>query len=427
MRFFRNPFVIVMSNDLLFLSPAPFMIGSCRIDPGARRVTRDNTETVLRPKAMSLLAALASVAPEPLSRHQILDVVWPDVTVGDDSVTQVVRELRRAFGQRGRLGGPLQTLQKGGYRLIHPVDPVVPRVAPAVRQRGSGAKPGAALVDAQLACAEARRLRERNGVNALQMALDLCREAVAMAPDYAPALAEYAVSLADCALFSPGHAQDLHQGAEMASRAIFQRPDLACGYLAQGVVCDAMGATDCGMAAFAKALDRAPSDPGVHYLLARLCYAAGDFPRAARAATEAARLRPDDYCAPYLAAGALAAVGDTAQSAAVARMALNRLRQRLAADGQEPRANNIVGALLARAGQANAALADVAAYERAGGQITYYNAAAYAWLGEVDIALHRLQENIDTGYRNFRWIRHDPSLNSLRGMPAFERIAAHAN
>jgi DNA-binding winged helix-turn-helix (wHTH) protein len=33
-----------------------------------------------------------------VSRDALLAAVWPDVTVGDDSLTQVIRKLRKALG-----------------------------------------------------------------------------------------------------------------------------------------------------------------------------------------------------------------------------------------------------------------------------------------------------------------------------------------
>lgn len=75
----------------------------------------DGTEVPLRPKSFALLRLLVENAGRLLDRDTIMAAVWPDVTVTDDSITQCVRELRRALGDDAqRL---IRTLPKRGYIL----------------------------------------------------------------------------------------------------------------------------------------------------------------------------------------------------------------------------------------------------------------------------------------------------------------------
>lgn len=84
----------------------------------------DGTEIALRPKSFDLLAILAGNPRRTLSRDNLLDAVWPGVTVTEESVTQCVREVRRAIGDPdGRL---LRTVARRGYRLDLEVVPVTP-------------------------------------------------------------------------------------------------------------------------------------------------------------------------------------------------------------------------------------------------------------------------------------------------------------
>jgi DNA-binding winged helix-turn-helix (wHTH) protein/tetratricopeptide (TPR) repeat protein len=69
----------------------------------------------LRAKAWAVLLHLAERPGEVVSREALLDAVWPDVTVTDDSVTQCVAELRRALGEDG--GRLLRTVPRRGYVL----------------------------------------------------------------------------------------------------------------------------------------------------------------------------------------------------------------------------------------------------------------------------------------------------------------------
>ena len=96
-----------------------------------RASLRDETgaEVALRPKSVDLLLALAREPGRVLSRDELLDAVWPNVTVTEGSITQCVREIRRAIGDpEGRI---LRTVMKRGYCLEVPVDAVSPQPEPA--------------------------------------------------------------------------------------------------------------------------------------------------------------------------------------------------------------------------------------------------------------------------------------------------------
>jgi TolB-like protein len=71
------------------------------------------TEVALRPKAFTLLRQLVENAGRLIDRDEIMAAVWPGVIVTDDSVTQVVKEIRRALGDaEQRL---LRTVPRRGF------------------------------------------------------------------------------------------------------------------------------------------------------------------------------------------------------------------------------------------------------------------------------------------------------------------------
>src|SRR5580658_10349941 len=73
------------------------------------------TEVALRPKCLDLLLTLARNPGRIMSRDELFDAVWPDVTVPEDSIAQCVREVRRSIGDpEGRI---LRTVVKRGYCL----------------------------------------------------------------------------------------------------------------------------------------------------------------------------------------------------------------------------------------------------------------------------------------------------------------------
>ena len=110
---------------------APFSLGPWRVDPAACELSNGAGVVRLRPKVMDLLTALARNPGQVLSKNCLLDMVWPDVTVGDASLTVAVGELRDALGDDLESPSFIETIPRRGYRLIAPVerldrDPVRP-------------------------------------------------------------------------------------------------------------------------------------------------------------------------------------------------------------------------------------------------------------------------------------------------------------
>jgi adenylate cyclase len=78
-----------------------------------RGVLRDGRGAVdLRPKAFHLLACLVENAGRVMPKEELLDTIWPDVTVTEDSLTQCIGELRRTLGQAA---SAIKTVPRRGY------------------------------------------------------------------------------------------------------------------------------------------------------------------------------------------------------------------------------------------------------------------------------------------------------------------------
>ena len=69
-------------------------------------LAEDGSELPLRPKSFALLRLLVENAGRLLDRDAIMAAVWPDVFVTDDSITQCVRDVRRALGDEARAPAP---------------------------------------------------------------------------------------------------------------------------------------------------------------------------------------------------------------------------------------------------------------------------------------------------------------------------------
>lgn len=72
-------------------------------------------EIALRPKSFEVLRHLLLNAGRVVSKGELMQAVWPGVTVGDESLAQCISEIRRSLGDDGpRI---VKTVQKRGYML----------------------------------------------------------------------------------------------------------------------------------------------------------------------------------------------------------------------------------------------------------------------------------------------------------------------
>ena len=93
----------------------------------------DGAERRLRPKSFALLRFMVENAGRLLDRDEIMRVVWPEVIVTDDSITQCIKEIRRAIDDNeSRI---VRTIPKRGYMFVAeiPPDPSAAAEAPVAR------------------------------------------------------------------------------------------------------------------------------------------------------------------------------------------------------------------------------------------------------------------------------------------------------
>lgn len=118
-------------------------VGDWAVDPALNQLSAAGKTVKLEPKAMAVLMYLAVRPGQVVSREVLLSAVWSGVVVSDDSLTQVVIKLRKALGDVPEKPAYIQTISKGGYRLIASVvrspeiftAPVRPDVGPVNAKR----------------------------------------------------------------------------------------------------------------------------------------------------------------------------------------------------------------------------------------------------------------------------------------------------
>ncbi len=393
-------------------APAVLLVGDWRVDVAARSATDGTNAARLSPRAVRLLQVLASAPGEALSRQRLLDAVWPDVFVGDESLTQTVTELRRVMG--GRI---IETIPKHGYRLVAPVE---------AGAGGDAVQPKAAAdgfdLGAYQLCLDARQALMRGGPGAISQPATLTAEAVARAPQFAMARAEYAIALTYLWLYQRDDHHGLDQAVAEAEQAVRLRPDLAIAHAAMGFALGAAGRHGEMRRSLERAMARDANDAEVHMLATRALFAARDYRCTAALAERAAMLNTDDFRPLYFAARS-ASLFDPLRGRRNAQACLARIRARLALDPSEPRALNTLGPVYTLLGLPDEAVRAVESQGCALSPCQFYDSIAYSAVGDWDRATESFASVVENGWRHADWLTAEPSLGPFRDHPRFHRVA----
>lgn len=94
------------------------------VDFSALQIELNGQKHPIEAKQMALLKLLVEYQGEAVTRTQIMDRVWPDVIVSDNSVSQAVTQLRKALADPQDQPKFIRTIPRKGYQLIAKVEPV---------------------------------------------------------------------------------------------------------------------------------------------------------------------------------------------------------------------------------------------------------------------------------------------------------------
>jgi Tol biopolymer transport system component/DNA-binding winged helix-turn-helix (wHTH) protein len=109
---------------------ANFTAGEALIQPALNRISIHGRVAQVEPKVMQVLALMASRPGSVISRETFLDTVWNGVVADDYLLNRAISELRKILDDDPQAPRYIETIRKGGYRLIAPIAPA--RVAAAV-------------------------------------------------------------------------------------------------------------------------------------------------------------------------------------------------------------------------------------------------------------------------------------------------------
>ncbi|MDJ0788607.1 MAG: AAA family ATPase [Myxococcota bacterium] len=102
----------------------------CRLDPERRELSVAERPVELQPKAFSLLTYLATNAERVVSKQELLEEIWDDVSVTESSLTRAMSLIRTTLRDAGCTREVVKTVRGLGYAMAVPVE------------EGAGAPPG---------------------------------------------------------------------------------------------------------------------------------------------------------------------------------------------------------------------------------------------------------------------------------------------
>jgi TolB-like protein/Tfp pilus assembly protein PilF len=109
-----------------------YSLSDLRIDTGRQLVSRDADPIPLPKLSYDLLLALVRAAPNLVSLDELMRLVWPDVVVSPETVSQRIKLLRDALGDDPRVPRYIAGLRGRGYQVVAAVEEIddTPAVTP---------------------------------------------------------------------------------------------------------------------------------------------------------------------------------------------------------------------------------------------------------------------------------------------------------
>ncbi len=108
----------------MILPPGKFRVGDYEVEPRMLEVRRGGEVVKLEPKVMGVLVDLATAAGETRTKEEIMDSVWPDVTVGEAVLSRSISLLRSTLKDDPKSPRYIETIPRIGYRFVGEVEPL---------------------------------------------------------------------------------------------------------------------------------------------------------------------------------------------------------------------------------------------------------------------------------------------------------------
>ncbi len=259
----------------------------------------------------------------------------------------------------------------------------------------------------------------------MEFAIQMFLQAIEIDPSYALAHA----GIADCAAYlysNIEHNEAYRQQADASSRrALELDPDLAEAHVSRGLALSLLNRPEEAEQMFEEATRLNPNLFEAYYFYARDAFSQGNQEKAIELYKRASELRPEDYQAPLLVAQIYEDLGRKDEAETARRSGVQAAEGRLDLEPDDVRALYMGANGLIALGEKERGLewSRRANELEPGEPMLLYNLACnYAMAGESDRALACLEQAVDNGFANRRWLEHDSNLDSLRELERFKKL-----
>ncbi|MDJ0841488.1 MAG: winged helix-turn-helix domain-containing protein [Acidobacteriota bacterium] len=100
-----------------------YRLGRWEVWPRRNQLAGPRGTVHMEPKLMKILLCLIAGKGKVVAKQAILNEVWPSVHVEDRVLARRISELRKLLGDNSREPIYIETVRKGGYRLLMPAEP----------------------------------------------------------------------------------------------------------------------------------------------------------------------------------------------------------------------------------------------------------------------------------------------------------------
>lgn len=389
-----------------------WLIDGWEIDPLDRTAKRNGVVARLSPRAIRFLGAMREAKGATVSRAKLMDQVWPGVFVGDESLTQVVSELRSKLQSKDVIG----TVNRGGYRLTVPIE------CHGEREFGSSQGVVTSLsIDSYTLCIEAVECFARAHEGAERTAVDLAAQAVAIAPNYADARALHAALLLKRHMIWSEGTTLAEKALDEVEVALKLDKDHALAQLIGAAASLMTGVPGYGVPNLERALALASSDPSLHSDASVLLLFLGKAKGSATLALRSAQLDRQRF-GDQMNAARLLRRTDPAWAHALAESALKKAQEELSVDPNSVPALYSLGPLLAQVGDKHAARSALEGVAHHDSPLEFFRAIGFALIGDVSSALERIDFVASRGWRMGPVLDHDDCFRSMMNDRRFQSL-----
>src|SRR5947209_15372085 len=95
-----------------------YRLDGIEIDPSQLCLRRDGQERHLRQKTFQVLIYLLEQRQRLITKNELIDRIWPDTAITDNTLEQCLAEIRKVLGDDSRHPRFVKTVPRAGYRFI---------------------------------------------------------------------------------------------------------------------------------------------------------------------------------------------------------------------------------------------------------------------------------------------------------------------